>query len=838
MSRSRRQPWKLLVPAAAAAVLFTLVPLAGVAEAATPPAQDTSTFCQNVPPDNPFTDVGPGPHHDNILCLSYAGITTGLTATTYAPDNAVTRGQMASFIARSLDAAKGLETPGTTLTDLPDFDGTDNFTDDAGTHKENINRLFKAGIVNGLSDSQCAAAGATPPCFRPGDSVTRAQMASFINRAEGFLTGTPFTSASDFFGDDDGSVHEDNINGIASVGIAQGLNDAQCGAAGATPPCYGPGQSVTRAQMASFIIRWLAVEEAAGDITPLPSNGAAPDLVTAAATDTDQNGALSTGDSLVLNFADPVDTASSLTLTDADGTVVTLTDDPGHPANETNATFTLSNANKTLTVTVTGPVLTSGGTDGLTGNITITGASGITDSSSGVAWDPANDDAADVQFAFPAAQGQTGTVTFVDTATDTYRFVPNGGNAEVTVTYKAGDTFKDDGTTATLAAFEADLSVGDGIHFIDDTSATNHDTHELTNHTPASITSGTVGNVDTTANTLFIIDPVTGTALSDSKNFDAQLYTVDGASATQVAFEGAINEGDTIVITGPVAPATASTFALTNKSVSGTVTSVAHVAHTVAIGNLGDDPTGPQDIRYDYSLAGSTDTVGGTTATRAEFDTALTTGDMLTYARTGGVQTFALTNTAPASQSGMVTETHNPGASTADGGTVTIVNGATRTPITYTAAPAQHFTVNGATATEADFEAAITVGDTLVFQAADAATSTTQTIALTNSTPDKSITGVMKDVQVGPNTYDVVNAAGGIIYDNLQYVAPPPADFGGFAPRYFVKAPGGTESEVTLVQWEGYLNKIATTATAIANITVTGTATAVEHHLTTDQTFP
>jgi hypothetical protein len=403
------------------------------------------------------------------------------------------------------------------------------------------------------------------------------------------------------------------------------------------------------------------------------------------------------------------------------------------------------------------------------------------------------------------------------------------------VVYKSTDTFKDDGTAATFAKFETDLSVGDGIHFIDDTTATNIDTHELTNHTPASVTSGTVGNVDTAANTFFIIDPVTGVALSDSKAYDAQLYTVDGVSATQAAFEGAINEGDTIVITAPVAPAVASTFALTNHSVAGTVTSVAKGSppNLVAIGNLGDDPTSPQNNRFDYSLAGSTYTIGGTTATLVEFDTAVTTGDQLTYARNGNVQTFALTNSAPASQTGTVTETHDSALNT-----VTIVNGATRTPIDYSGAPAPAFFVNGAAATEADFEAAITAGDTVVYQAADAATSTTRSIALTNSTPDKSVTGVMKDVQVGPNTYDVVNAAGGIIFDNLQYVAPPPADFGGLAPRYFVKAPAGTESEVTLVQWEQYLNKIAATPAAIANITVMGTPTAVEHHLTTDQTIP
>src|SRR3954453_22300782 len=152
MLHSPRRPGRLLVPTATAAVLFTLVPLAGAAAAATPPpAQDTSTFCQNLPPDNPFTDVGPGVHHDNILCLSAAGIKTGTTPTTYSPNNVVTRGQMASFIARSIDEANSLEAAGASLTDLPADNGTTVFTDvsPSNVHKTNIDRLEQAGIVNG-----------------------------------------------------------------------------------------------------------------------------------------------------------------------------------------------------------------------------------------------------------------------------------------------------------------------------------------------------------------------------------------------------------------------------------------------------------------------------------------------------------------------------------------------------------------------------------------------------------------------------------------------------------------------------------------------------------------
>jgi hypothetical protein len=820
MSSSRRRPWKLLVPAAVAAVLFTLIPLSSVAAAAPPPAQDTHTFCQNVPSNNPFTDVGPGAHHDNILCLSFAGITQGTTATTYSPTNTVTRGQMASFIARSIDKANSLVTPGTTLTTLPPDDGTNSYSDVSASnvHKASINRLSKAGIVQGLSNQQCLTLAAVPPCFGPDQPVTRGQMASFINSAEKFLTGTEFTSSTDFFTDDNGSTHEANINGIASVGIATGLSDNT----------YAPNDGVTRQQMASFIIRWLAVEQAAGDIKPLPGNGAS--LTAATATDADHNGTLSNGDSIVLTFANPVAATSSITLKDADNTVATLTDTTPLPSGDTPATFTLSNGNKTLTITLTGPLVASGGDNVLKGTITITGASGITDASSGTAWDPTKEPPANVNIAFPAAQGQTGTVTFVDLPTKTYRFVADGASSETTVTYKAGDTFKDDGVSATLAKFESDLSVGDTIHFIDDTSASNVDTHELTNHSMAGVNSGVVGNVNTAAHTFVIIEPVSGAPISDVKNYNAQLYSIDGTSAVQSTFEAAINEGDTIVITVPTTGAT--TYALTNKTVSGKVSTVNTATHVVQIGALGDDPTGPQDANYLYTLATSTYTVDGTTATLAQFEAQINVGDLLTYARDAGVQTLALTNQAPPVQTGTVTETHSAGTTS-----ITVVNGANRFVINYAGTPV--FKLNGVSATQTELEAHITAGDTVSFTPDNNATpANEQQLNLTDATPDKSVTGVMKDIQVGPNTYDVDNSSGGIIYDNLQYVAPPPSDFGGFAPRYFVKAPSGTESEVTLAQWEGYLNKIAAATNPVANIMVVGTSTAVEHHLTTDQTIP
>jgi hypothetical protein len=49
----------------------------------------------------------------------------------------------------------------------------------------------------------------------------------------------------DAFGDDDGSIHEADIQALAATGITRGC----------APDLYCPDQSVTRAQMAAFLHR-------------------------------------------------------------------------------------------------------------------------------------------------------------------------------------------------------------------------------------------------------------------------------------------------------------------------------------------------------------------------------------------------------------------------------------------------------------------------------------------------------------------------------------------------------------------------------------------------------
>ena len=163
-----------------------------------------------------FTDIATSPFRTDIEWLAASGITKGCAPTLFCPGDPVTREQMASF----LDRALGL--PGT---------ATDFFTDDeTSIHEPAINRLAAAGITTG-----CAATR-----FCPGDPVTREQMASFLSRAFHLPAGTV-----DYFGDDDTSQHQSDINRLATSGISSG-----CGGSD-----FCPKRVVTREQMAAFLHR-------------------------------------------------------------------------------------------------------------------------------------------------------------------------------------------------------------------------------------------------------------------------------------------------------------------------------------------------------------------------------------------------------------------------------------------------------------------------------------------------------------------------------------------------------------------------------------------------------
>lgn len=98
--------------------------------------------------------------------------------------------------------------------------------------RSEIEWLAGEGITEGCATRQ----------YCPDDPVTRAQMASFLDRA----LDLPAASG-DQFTDDEGSVHESAINRLATSGITQGC----------TQTSFCPDDPVTRAQMAAFLNRAL-----------------------------------------------------------------------------------------------------------------------------------------------------------------------------------------------------------------------------------------------------------------------------------------------------------------------------------------------------------------------------------------------------------------------------------------------------------------------------------------------------------------------------------------------------------------------------------------------------
>jgi hypothetical protein len=93
------------------------------------------------------------------------------------------------------------------------------------------------------------AKGVTGTSFQPDRGLDRGQAASFLARLVTASGGTLPAGAPDAFDDDDGSVHEAAIDAMAAAGILKGTG----------PRTYAPSAPVTRAQMASYVVRlWSA----------------------------------------------------------------------------------------------------------------------------------------------------------------------------------------------------------------------------------------------------------------------------------------------------------------------------------------------------------------------------------------------------------------------------------------------------------------------------------------------------------------------------------------------------------------------------------------------------
>jgi hypothetical protein len=111
-----------------------------------------------------FTDVPVGHQFfKHIQKMSEFGITTGCTPTSFCPTTLVTRGQMAVFIIRAL------------LGESFTYPLIPYFTDVPNTHQffKYIQKMRELNITTGFVDGT----------YRPGNTLTRTQMAVFLERA-------------------------------------------------------------------------------------------------------------------------------------------------------------------------------------------------------------------------------------------------------------------------------------------------------------------------------------------------------------------------------------------------------------------------------------------------------------------------------------------------------------------------------------------------------------------------------------------------------------------------------------------------------------------------------
>lgn len=173
--------------------------------------------------ESAFVDTGASVHGADIALIAEWGITVGCNPPTndrFCPEDFVTRGQMAAFMRRSF----------VTPTSAYDYF----FDDEDSVFEGDINSITGVGITTG-----CNPPTSTQYCSD--DNITRGQMAAFLVRTLDLPNGP------DAFSDDSGSIFEGNINALAAAGIAKGCTDTQ----------FCPDDLVTRAQMASFLVRAL-----------------------------------------------------------------------------------------------------------------------------------------------------------------------------------------------------------------------------------------------------------------------------------------------------------------------------------------------------------------------------------------------------------------------------------------------------------------------------------------------------------------------------------------------------------------------------------------------------
>lgn len=186
---------------------------------------------------NGFPDVpASSPHAGAIEDLADRGVVRGKADGTYGVADLLTRGQLASMLARADGLAPRASGP---------------FADVSGPHAGAINALAERGIIEGKGDGR----------FDPNGTIKRDQVASMIAR----YLELPSSTRAAFDDVPSANVHAGAIDALAAIDVARG-DDGR----------YQPRRDLRRDQAASFVSRGLAYAEGRPGPGPGPGPGPAP----------------------------------------------------------------------------------------------------------------------------------------------------------------------------------------------------------------------------------------------------------------------------------------------------------------------------------------------------------------------------------------------------------------------------------------------------------------------------------------------------------------------------------------------------------------------------------
>lgn len=161
-------------------------------------------------------------YYDAVYWAVDEGITNGTTATTFSPNNACTRAQMVTFLWR----AAGEPEPETTVNPFTDVS-------ESAYYYDAVLWAVDQGITNGT----------TATTFSPDATVTRAQTVTFLWRS----AGSPAVSGSGF-----ADVASDAYYaGAVAWAVSEGITN------GTTATTFSPSSSCTRAQIVTFLYRYI-----------------------------------------------------------------------------------------------------------------------------------------------------------------------------------------------------------------------------------------------------------------------------------------------------------------------------------------------------------------------------------------------------------------------------------------------------------------------------------------------------------------------------------------------------------------------------------------------------